>query len=285
MKIGMVLEGGGMRGLYTTGVLDVLMEEELWADSVLSVSAGATFGCNYKSKQIGRALRYNLKYCRDPRYNSLRSLIKTGDLFGAEFCYKTIPNKLDIFDTETYRNNPMDFAVTCTDVETGQPVYHSCNKGDEEDIRWIRASASLPIVARVVEIHGRGYLDGGLSDSIPLRALQDKGLKHNMVILTQPLGYRKSKNSTLPLLKLLMHRYPAIIRCAAERHIMYNNELDYVAQCEKEGHTYVLRPSVDLHIKRTENNPERLQAMYDLGRKDALTHLTEIKDFFAQAQK
>ena len=284
MKTGMVLEGGGMRGLYTTGVLDVFLENQIWVDGVVSVSAGATFGCNYKSQQKGRALRYNLKYCRDPRYNSFRSLLKTGDLFGVDFCYHTLPRKLDIFDTKTYEKTPVDFYVTCTDVQTGKPVYQLCPKGDDRDIEWIRASASLPIVARVVNIDGKGYLDGGISDSIPLKALQNLGFQHNIVVLTQPEGYRKSKNSMLPLIKLKMKKYPAIIECMANRHIMYNNELDYVEKCVHEGHTLAIRPSKKIDIGRTEKNKDKLQQMYDLGRKDAENKLQEIKEFLSQAK-
>jgi predicted patatin/cPLA2 family phospholipase len=284
MKTGLVLEGGGMRGLYTAAVLDVFIENNIWVDGVVSVSAGATFGCNYKSKQIGRALRYNLKYCKDPRYNSFRSLIKTGDLFGVEFCYETIPQKLDIFDTETYQKTPVDFYVTCTDVNTGKPVYQLCNKGDAYDINWIRASASLPIVARIVDIDGHQYLDGGISDSIPLEAINNLGYHHNIVILTQPKGYRKQKNPMLPLIKLKMKKYPAVIECMANRHIMYNKELDLVEEYQKLGHTFVIQPSADLHIGRTEKNPQKLQAMYDLGRQDALEKLTEIKEFLSLAK-
>ncbi|MGI5824610.1 MAG: patatin-like phospholipase family protein [Bacillota bacterium] len=284
MKTGMVLEGGGMRGLYTAGVLDVFMENNIKVDGVIGVSAGATFGCNYKSRQIGRALRYNLKYCKDPRYNSLRSLLKTGDLFGAEFCYQTIPNRLDIFDTEAYQKNPVNFYVTCTDVETGQPVYQLCNNGGAEDIEWMRASASLPIAARIVEIDGGKYLDGGISDSIPLEALNNLGYKHNIVILTQPQDYRKQKNSLLPLIKLKMKKYPAIIECMANRHLRYNRELDLVAEYEQAGHTLVIRPSRKLSAGRTEKDPKKLQETYDLGRRDAQERLSAVKEFLAKQQ-
>ena len=284
MKTGLVMEGGGMRGLYTAGVIDVLMENNITFDAAIGVSAGATFGCNIKSKQIGRVLRYNLKYCRDPRYNSIRSLLKTGDLFGAEFCYKTLPNELDIFDVATYQSNPMDFYVTCTDVETGKPVYIKCNKGDEKDIEWIRASASLPLVSRIVEIDGRKYLDGGIADSIPVEAFEKMGYHHNLLILTQPAGYQKGKNPSVPLLKMTMRKYPNFIRCMAERHIMYNNQLKAVAEAEKAGRALVIRPSRQIKISRVEKNPENLQKMYDLGRKDATDNLEKIKEFLAKAE-
>lgn len=284
MRTGLVMEGGGMRGLYTAGVIDVLMENNITFDAAIGVSAGATFGCNIKSKQIGRVLRYNLKYCKDPRYNSIRSLLRTGDLFGAEFCYKTLPNELDIFDVATYQSNPMDFYVTCTDVETGKPVYIKCNKGDEKDIEWIRASASLPLVSRIVEIDGHKYLDGGIADSIPIEAFEKMGYKHNLLILTQPAGYQKGKNPTVPLLKVTMRKYPNFIRAMAERHIMYNNQLKAVAEAEKAGRALAIRPSQQIKIGRADKNPQNLQKMYDLGRKDATDNLEKIKEFLAKAE-
>jgi predicted patatin/cPLA2 family phospholipase len=169
MKLGIVLEGGAMRGLFTAGVLDVLMENGIVCDGMVGVSAGATFGCNYKSKQIGRTLRYNLKYCRDKRYCSFSSLIKTGDLYGADFCYRQIPNELDIFDTKAFLENPMEFYIVCSDIDSGKPLYYKYEKSDDRDLEYMRASASMPLVSRIVEIDGKRLLDGGMTDSIPLQ--------------------------------------------------------------------------------------------------------------------
>lgn len=152
MKHGLVMEGGAMRGLFTAGVIDVMMEEGIGFDGAIGVSAGAVFGSNYKSNQPGRVIRYNLRFCQDPRYSSFRSLAKTGDLFGADFCYREIPDHLDPFDREAYESSPMDFYVVATDVHTGKPVYHNCRKGDREDLDWFRASASMPLAARIVEV-------------------------------------------------------------------------------------------------------------------------------------
>ena len=182
MKKGLILEGGAMRGMYTAGVLDIFMENDITVDGAIGVSAGAAFGCNLKSKQIGRTIRYNTKYCRDPRYVGLRSLIKTGDIYGADFCYNQIPNRLDIFDVETYQKNPMDFYVVTTDVETGKPIYHLCPNGDATDIKWFRASASMPMVSNIVEIDGFKMLDGGISDSIPIHKFMEMGYEKNIVI-------------------------------------------------------------------------------------------------------
>ena len=179
-KYGLIMEGGAMRGMFTAGVMDVLMENKIRFDGGVGVSAGAAFGCNYKSNQIGRVIRYNKKYCRDPRYCSIRSLIKTGDLYGAEFCYATISYELDVFDNKAYFENPMEFHVVCTDVETGKPVYRNCITGLDEDLTWIRASASMPIASKVVETTDYKLLDGGISDSIPLKYFEDLGLEYNV---------------------------------------------------------------------------------------------------------
>ena len=147
MKTGLVMEGGAMRGLFTAGVIDVMMEKEIEFDGAIGVSAGAAFGCNYKSKQIGRALRYNINDCKDKRYCSMKSLITTGNLYGAEFCYHELPDKLDIFDCETFENNPMEFYLVCTDVLTGKPIYKKCEKADYDCLEWMRASASMPLAS------------------------------------------------------------------------------------------------------------------------------------------
>lgn len=281
MKVGMVLEGGAMRGMYTAGVLDVMMENQVKVDGVIGVSAGAVFGCNYKSKQIGRVIRYNTKYCSDERYVSLKSLITTGDLYGAEFCYNELPNHLDPFDVKTYQENPVDFYVTCTDVHTGRPVYHLCDKGDAEDIQWMRASASMPLVSQIVSVGGYDLLDGGISDSIPIRWFWKQGYKKNIVILTQPDGYKKKRSRIIPMFKIFMRKYPAIAEAMEKRHRNYNGSLKAVKELEKRGEAFVLQPIEPLKIGRTEKDPEKLKQVYQLGRQDALAHLQEMKDFLA----
>ncbi|MBR6719676.1 MAG: patatin family protein [Clostridia bacterium] len=279
MKKGLVMEGGAMRGLFTAGILDVLMEEGITTDGAIGVSAGAAFGCNFKSGQIGRALRYNKEYCRDKRYCSFHSLITTGDLYGAEFCYKTLPEELDLFDNEAYESNPMEFYVVCTDVVTGQPVYKKCDSFRGNNLEWIRASASLPLVSRVVEIEGYKLLDGGISDAIPLKHFESLGYEKNLVILTQPEGYVKKKNSINGVFKVVLKNYPKLQLAMERRHIMYNEELSYVDEREEKGAALVLRPKEALPVKRTSKNPELLQKTYDLGRELAKEKLSEIKAF------
>lgn len=276
--VGLVMEGGAMRGLFTAGVLDVFMENGIEFPAAVGVSAGAAFGCNLKSRQIGRVLRYNTRFCRDRRYCSMYSLAKTGDLFGAEFCYHTIPEELDPFDFEAYERNPMAFYVVCTDVLTGKPVYQRLDKADDECFDWIRASASMPMVSRVVEVGGFTLLDGGMSDSIPLRFMQGLGYGRNVVILTRSRSYVK-KPSNPALLKIGLRKYPAMIRVMTARHTMYRFQREVVFESERRGETFVLCPDAELDIGRVEHDPGKLRQAYDEGRKVALRELDRIKAF------
>lgn len=270
-----------MRGLFTAGVMDVLMENHVTFDGAIGVSAGAVFGCNYKSEQIGRVLRYNTRFCNDPRYASFRSLLKTGDLYGADFCYHELPNKLDLFDTDTYEKNPMEFYVVCTDVQTGKPVYHSCPTGKDTDITWMRASASMPMVSRVVEVDGYQLLDGGISDSIPIRKFQELGYQKNVIVLTQPMDYIKHKNKLLPLLRIALRKYPEVIHALEVRHDMYNQTTAYVRLLEQQGDVCVIRPDVPLNIKQVVHDPAELKRVYDLGRKAGEAKLKDVQAFLA----
>jgi hypothetical protein rflaF_01789 len=281
MKYGLVMEGGAMRGLFTAGVIDVLMENDidLEFDGAVGVSAGAAFGCNVKSRQPRRVIRYNTRFCRDKRFCSFRSLVKTGDMFGAEFCYHEIPEKLDIFDFETYEKSPMEFYVVCTDVETGKPVYHRCDKLDNIGLEWLRASASMPMASKIVEIGGRKLLDGGISDSVPLRFMEKAGYEKNVVILTQPRDYSKGKNKLMPLMKLTLKKYPSFIRTMENRHKMYNSELKYVRKAETEGRAFVIAPPEPLPVRRVEHDQEALLETYRTGRNCANQHLEALRSF------
>lgn len=278
MKTGLVLEGGAMRGMYTAGVLDVLMEQGILVDGVVGVSAGAVFGCNYKSHQIGRSIRYNMKYCRDPRYGDFRSLLRSGNIYEEEFCYCELPDKLDPFDWETYKSNPTEFYVVCTDVDTGRAVYHRCT-GEREDLRWMQASASMPFVSRIVEIDGRQLLDGGISDSIPVDWFRSAGYEKNLVVLTRPKGFRKKPPKGLPFLQQMIRRYPALSLAVKTRHIRYNQTLDRLQELEKAGLALVLRPSRRIRVSKLERHPGKLRALYELGRKDTEQRLEKIRRF------
>ena len=279
MKHGLVMEGGAMRGLFTAGVIDVMMEQNIVFDGAVGVSAGAVFGGNYKSHQIGRVLRYNLAFCQDPRYCSMRSRIKTGDLFGADFCYRELPDQLDVFDKEAYANPPMDFYVVGTDVRSGRAVYHNCRKGDYEDLDWMRASASMPLASQIVSVGNRNLLDGGIADSIPLKFMQTQGYAKNVVILTQPLDYVKKKNKLMPLMKVVYRQYPNLLGTMARRHEVYNQATAYVREQEALGNVFVIRPEAPLDIHRVEHDKEKIQAVYDLGRATAEERLDALRAF------
>ena len=279
MKTGLVLEGGGMRGLFSAGVMDVMMEHGIRFDGIVGVSAGATFGCNYKSHQPGRVLRYNIRFKDDPRYMGLRSLLRTGDLVGAEFSYHTMPNELDVFDCETYNNDPTEFHVVCTDAETGEPVYHRIDVMEDDGLEWIRASASMPLVSRPVALGAHLLLDGGIADSIPLRYFQGQGFGRNVVILTQPKGFFKRRTKLMPLFHLFMRRYPAIVRAMSRRHMMYNDELAYLSEQERRGNILLICPQDTLPIGRTEQKEAKMRRVYGMGRQTGREMIQTIKDF------
>mgnify|MGYP000989658108 FL=1 len=279
MKTGLIMEGGAMRGMFTAGVLDVLMENGLVTDGAIGVSAGAVFGCNYKSHQIGRVIRYNTEYCNDKRYASFKNLVKTGNLYSEQFCYHEVPEKLDPFNEAAFAASPMDFFVVCTDVKTGEPIYHKCRKGDAEDVRWMEASASMPLAAKIVKIGHYGLLDGGVADSIPVRFFESIGYKRNLIILTQPKGYTKKKNKLLPAIRARYFRYPAFVEAVADRHERYNETLSYISMLEQAGQAYVIRPPIPLEIGAMERDPAQLRRVYETGRAVAQIQVEKIRDF------
>ena len=279
MKKGLVLEGGAMRGLFTSGVLDVFKENNIPFDGIVGVSAGAAFGCNYKSDQPGRVIRYNLKYISDPRYFSLRSLLRTGDYFGADFCFHEIPEKLDIFDVETFENSPVEFFVVCTDIETGKAIYKRISKVTYEELEWIRASSSMPLAAKIVRIGEYKLMDGGLADSIPLKFFQHMGYEKNVVILTRPEDYVKAPSRSLPIIRRTMKKYPELIRTVENRPKMYHNQLRYVRMQEELGNAYVIKPPKALPIGYIDKNPELIKETYEIGRNMGNRHLERVKEF------
>ena len=282
MKTGLVLEGGGMRGLFTAGILDVLMENNVTFDGVVGVSAGATFGCNFISHQIGRVLRYNMSQRKNPKYMGIRSLIKTGDFVGGEYAYHVLPTQLDVFDFETFEKNPTEFHIVTTNVKTGEPIYHRLDKIDYTGMEWLRASASMPIISKPVVIGDYEMLDGGIADSIPLRYFESEGFKKNIVILTQPKGFKKKLTKLMPVFKATMRKYPAIIEGMSKRHLMYNRELEYITQQQMAGNCLVICPSDTLPIGRTSLNAKKMQHVYDMGRKAGEDNLEAIRKFIAK---
>lgn len=282
MKRGLVLEGGAMRGLFTCGIIDVMMEHDIWPDGLIGVSAGAAFGCNYKSRQPGRAIRYNKRFAKDGRYSGVGSLIRTGDYFNAEFSYHTVPTTYDIFDNQNFEQNEMEFIVVCTDVTTGRPVYHRLVKSGALTNDWIRASASMPLLSRVVELEGYKLLDGGVADSIPLAYSEQIGYERNVVILTQPDGYQKRHNPLMPLMRVALRRYPAMIAAMDTRHEMYNEELSYVKRAEAEGRCLVIRPDEKIPIGHISHDPDEMEHVYQMGREMGMRRLDDIRRFYQE---
>ena len=280
MKKGLVLEGGAMRGLFTAGIIDVMMEAGVEPDGLIGVSAGAAFGCNYKSRQPGRAIRYNTRFAKDARYSGLKSLLTTGDYFNAQFGYHIVPYQYDLFDVETFEQNPMEFMVVCTDVLTGQAVYHKMDRVDFDELEWLRASASMPLASKVVEVAGHKLLDGGVADSIPLAYFESIGYDRNVVILTQPEGYVKHRTKLMPLMRIGLRRYPEMIQAMDRRYLMYNRELEFVRQAEHEGRCLVIRPDEKLPIGHISHDPEEMKRVYQIGREMGDRYIERIKAFY-----
>jgi predicted patatin/cPLA2 family phospholipase len=280
MRRGLVLEGGAMRGLWSAGVTDVMMEHGVEPDGLIGVSAGAAFGCNYKSRQIGRAIRYNTRFAKDARYSGIRSLLRSGNYFNAEFGYHVVPYEYDVFDTQTFEQNPMRFTVVCTDVLTGQAVYHDIDHVDYEELEWLRASASMPLASKVVKVQGHQLLDGGVSDSIPLEYYERQGFNRNVVILTQPKGFVKEPNKLMPVMRIALRKYPKMLKAMDERHVMYNHELDYVAEAERQGRCLVIRPDGKIPIGHISHNPDEMRHVYEMGRTIGERYIEQIKEFY-----
>lgn len=281
MKTGLVLEGGGKRGIYAAGVLDVLLENNIWADGLIGTSAGAVNGCSYVSNQYERNLRYNIRFAKEKRYMSIYSLITTGNVVGTDFAYNILPNRLEVFDYDAFEKSPVAYYVTCSNVETGKAEYIQCKSLRGKNMDYLRASASLPYVSQIVEIDGKKYLDGGICDSIPLKAFQGMGYEKNLVVLTRPRGYIKKPENNL-LANLYYRKYPAFVTALRNRYAVYNRTLKYIEQQENQGNILVLRPSESIRVGRMEQDPERLKQMYELGKNDAGQMLDAIASFLSK---
>ena len=279
-SVGLVLEGGGLRGLFTAGVLDELWEAGVRFGGIVAVSAGAAFGCNFKSGQPGRALRYNVRFCRDPRYWGLRSLLFTGDLFNADFCYRRLPFELDPWDGAAFEADPARFWVVATDADSGEAVCTEIAAADGAACEWIRASASMPGVSRPVPIGGRRYLDGGIADAIPLARARALGFARNVVVLTRPAGYRKRMSRGAALLaRAALRRLPAVAAAMATRPERYNRALEVVAEGEARGTVFAIRPQNPLPVGRASRSPEALRQAHELGREAARRALGALKEW------
>lgn len=265
--------------MFTSGVLDVFMANGIKLDAAVGVSAGVLFGCNYKSNQPGRALRYNIRFKDNPEYMSWRSLLRTGNYVNEHFSYHLLPHEYDPMDFQTYRENPMKFYAVCTDIDEGKPVYHEIDDADGTGLRWMQASASMPVFARPVEIDGRHYLDGGITDSIPLKFIQAKGYRKNVVILTQPADYYKKKAHVGLAMKMFLKKYPKVAELMSIRHVMYNEQLDYIRSEQQKGDTFLICPDEKLNIGRLSLKEDKMRRVYEAGVEKAFSLLPQLKEF------
>lgn len=283
-KAGLVLEGGGMKGVYTAGVLDFFMEKDIWFSNCYGVSAGACHLCSYLSKQKGRAYAVVTDYLEDKRYCSVYNVLTTGDLFRVSMCYDEIPNKLNPYDYDTFDNYPGRAYAVVTNIETGRPEYLRL-KEMRKDIAAVQASASLPLVSRNVEINGKLYLDGGLSDSVPIMHSIMDGNHKNVVVLTKEEGYRRQPSEHLGLFRLRYAKYPKVYELIKNRHIEYNRMLDYLDAQVANGQAFVIRPKKKSSIGRIEKDREKLRALYEEGYRDARESYEDLIGYLEKTEK
>ena len=277
MKTGLVLEGGAMRGMYTAGVLDVMLDEDIHVDGVIGVSAGVLFGVNYLSKQRGRSIRYNKRFNGDKRYMGMHSLLTTGNIVNTEFAYYTVPYELDVFDDETFMNSGVPFYAVVTNMQTGKPEYMQIHSVFDQ-MEVLRASASMPLVSKPVYLDGVPYLDGGIADSIPYEKMMEMGYDRIIVVLTRDFSYRKKSSSKLPA-ELRYHKYPEFRQTLEHRYEAYNASVAHLRWLEKQGKVFVIRPSAPIGIKRIEKDADKLQEVYELGLHDGEHSIHALQEY------
>ena len=278
-KTALVLEGGGLRAIYLAGVLDILMDNDIKFDAIYGVSAGALFGINYKSKQRGRVIRYNRNFINDKRYMGLHSYITTGNIMNKEFCFDKLVNELDPFDFDTYKSNDIEFYAVASELQSGKPVYFRIEDiRNEDESEMLRASGSLPIVSKNVRINGKDYLDGGITDSIPIKEVLSKDYDKVVVVCTRPEGYRKEKKN-VSYFKLWYHKYPKFVEAMKNRAENYNKTLDLINEEEKKGNIFVFRPSKFIKVGRVEKDVNIINEQYELGMSDCEERLNSLKKY------
>lgn len=280
-QAGLVLEGGGMKGVYTAGVLDFFLDKGLEFSSVYGVSAGACHMASFLSKQKGRAFAVDTDYLEGSDYCSVKSLLTTGDLFNVKMCYHTIPEQLNPYDYEAFNRYEGKAYSVVTNIETGEPEYLRI-RDMKKDIDMIRASASLPLVSRNVEINGKLYLDGGISDAIPLKRSIKDGNQKNIVVMTKEEGFIRRPASQLSLVKVRYLKYPKVYECMAERHAVYNAALKFIEKQQENGQAFVIRPKKPSQVGRIEKDVKKLRALYEEGYQDARECFEEMMNYLEQ---
>lgn len=267
-NIGLILEGGGMRGIFTAGVLDFFLEKNIEVDNCIGVSAGAVLGVSYMSKQYKRGFNAIADHINKKEYASFSNWIKTGNFFDVNYSYYKIPEKFNPFDNETFKKNKTVFQAVITNCKTGEAEYPEI-KDAVEEIDKLKATASLPFLAKIIKINGNEYLDGGVSDPIPLKYSINKGNKKNIVVLTRDKSYRKKKSSLGKVTKIVYKKYPKFAQQMETRFSRYNKTLEYIYELERKGEIFVIQPSVELTLGRIEKNREKLEEVYKIGYEEA----------------
>lgn len=273
---GLVLEGGGMRGVYTAGVLDYFLEKELYFPYVIGVSAGACHGSSYVARQHGRNRQVTIDYVGHRDYISYRNLLVKKELFGMDFIFDKLPKELVPFDFDTFNSSTDRFLIGTTDCITGEPVYFDKSDYPEENLKLIRASSTLPFMAPAIEFDGRILMDGGIADPIPIRKTLSDGIEKPVLVLTKPKGYRKKKSSFGWLPRYAFKQYPGLTRALDTRYQLYNDTLDYIEELEAKKEVLVIRPSQVMKVGRTERNPVKLTQLFELGYEDAKSAFEEM---------
>jgi predicted patatin/cPLA2 family phospholipase len=269
LQIGLVLEGGGLRGVYTSGVLRYFSDQGLDFPYVLGVSMGACNAANFVARQPERNRIVNIRYVRDRRYLSLWRWLCRGELFGMDFIFETIPNRLVPFAWERFLGSKTRCLAGVTDCLTSQPIYYSQHQLGREYIDVLRASSSLPFIAKPVRYQGRDLLDGGISDPIPVDKCCKDGYPRQVLVLTQPSGYRKEAFKALAWARWRYPHFPGLIKALQVRHDLYNENLARIDGLEQSGRAFVIRPKQTLEASRVERNKDKLYRVYDTGYNDA----------------
>ena len=275
---GLVLEGGGMRGSYTAGVLDYFIDKGLEFPSVYGVSAGALIGANFVCGQKERGFRTLTNYIGNKEYSGMRYLLTTGNWYNNDFAYNRIPNELDPADYEAYIRSPMKFYSVIANLETGKAEYYHITDLKKE-MNWLRASASLPLLSTPVVLDGQKYLDGGICDSIPLEKSMADGNGKNVVILTQHRGFIKKPSANRYPSRVMYRRYPEFVRAMDTRHDMYNAQTDLCYEMEKQGKAYIIQPEKPVEIARLEKDKAKLRRLYETGYREGAKHYEKLMEF------
>lgn len=276
----LVLEGGAMRGQFTAGVLDFFMDQKFFCDYVVGVSAGALCGGNYVAGAPGRSSLINVKYADDSRYLSMQSFVRTGNAYGREFAFHEIPDVLEPMDYEAFRRSPIRFEVVSTNLETGEADYHEM-RDYHDDLPYIIASSSMPLVSQIVEVDGKLLLDGGTSDSVPLlHSILTSANKH-VVVLTQAHDYVKRANKLMALMRQRYADYPYYLERLQYRHYEYNRLYRWIAREEAAGRIFVIRPPEPVTVSSMEHDAEKLLALYEQGLAAAAKAWPKLQEYLA----